>query len=46
MKSAIRLSSQFNKGDANLLVIPFSGGTPSGDGVGTTFLNTKFSDTF
>jgi len=44
MKIALRNSEQRFMDKRDLLVIPFSGGTPSGDAVGTTDLNTNFSN--
>lgn len=46
MKAAINISDQRFKGSENLLVIPFKGGTPSGDATGTTLMNTDFSDSY
>jgi hypothetical protein len=46
MRSAIRASDQRFKNSQDLLVIPFAGGTPSGDGFGTTMHNTDFSLTY
>jgi len=46
MKAAIQLSDQRFKKPEDLLVIPFAGGTPSGDATGTTLLNTDFSDSY
>lgn len=40
------MSDQKWRGKQNLLVIPFKGGTPSGDATGTTLINTQLSDAY
>lgn len=40
MKAAIRLSTYYDKDPNDLYVVPFRGCTPSGDGFGTTTVNT------
>lgn len=45
MKRALKLSNLHHP-EQDMLVIPFSGGTPSGDATGTTLHNTDFSDTY
>lgn len=46
MLQAIKLSDQRFKKIEDLFVIPFAGGTPSGDATGTTLHNTDFSDSY
>lgn len=46
MKDAIRISDLHDSPPEDVFVIPFAGGTPSGDPTGTTLLNTDFSDTY
>lgn len=46
MKKVKRESSFAKLSDTDVVVFPFAGGTPSGDAVGTTLLNTDFSDTY
>lgn len=46
MKDAIRISDLHDSRPEDVFVIPFAGGTPSGDPTGTTLLNTDFSDTY
>lgn len=46
MLRAIELSDLRHNGTDNLLVIPFKGGTPSGDATGTTLMNTDFSNSY
>lgn len=46
MKHAHKASSFSHLDECDVCVIPFSGGTPSGDATGTTLLNTIFSDVY
>lgn len=46
MKKVKNQSSYAKMADADVCIWPFAGGTPSGDAVGTTLMNTDFSDTY
>ena len=46
MQRVKKCSSYSKLPDSDVCVWPFAGGTPSGDAVGTTLLNTDFSDTY
>lgn len=46
MKKVKKQSSYSKLPDNDVCIWPFAGGTPSGDAVGTTLMNTDFSDTY